>query len=212
MDMLRTDFPSAGGFMKRTVINFTMTLFAAVMSQAQSDLIPNNLPLPVIRPRQLVSWRVESEQQESQRVLPDAPIPVLPNLQDGPLPCPAGVGRPCALLGGRLYFRDPVHMTEHDKSWADAMKNKGMLLGMAVNAAAAVWDYKTTRHCIDTHRGNEGNPLMGQSQAQEVSVGIGLTALTYFIAGEMTKHGERQFAVLSLVGGTIFDIFITAPS
>ncbi len=105
--------------MKRTLITFTMTLFSAVMAQAQSELIPDNLPLPLIRPPQLISSRVEPVQQESQRVLPDAPIPLLPTLQDGPLPCPAGVGRPCALLGGRLYFRDPVHMTEHDKSWAD---------------------------------------------------------------------------------------------
>ena len=198
--------------MKRFLITFIMMFFFAVMTQAQSDLIPNNLPLPVIRPSQLTSSRVEPVQQESQRVLPDAPIPVLPNLQDGPLPCPAGVGRPCALLGGRLYFRDPVHMTEHDKSWADAMKNKGMLLGMAVNAAAAVWDYKTTRHCIDTHRGSEGNPLMGQSQAQELSVGIGLTALTYFMAGKLKKQGDGNYAFGALWGGTILHVFAGAHS
>jgi hypothetical protein len=198
--------------MKRILLTFTMTLFSAMMSQAQSELIPNNLPLRPLRPPQLISTRVEPVQQESQRVLPDAPIPVLPNLQDGPLPCPAGVGRPCALLGGRLYFRDPVHMTEHDKSWADAMKNKGMLLGMAVNAAAAVWDYKTTRHCIDTHRGSEGNPLMGQSQAQELSVGIGLTALTYFMAGKLKKQGDGNYAFGALWGGTILHVFAGAHS
>src|SRR5437867_536839 len=52
--------------------------------------------------------------QSPSRDLPDAPIPVLPRKQDGPQPCPAGDGMPCALLGGRLYFRDRSHMTEHD--------------------------------------------------------------------------------------------------
>ena len=196
--------------MKRILITFSMACFSAAMTQAQSELIPNNLPLTRIQPSQIIPAQVEPVQQESNRVLPDAPIPVLPNIQDGPLPCPAGVGRSCALLGGRLYFRDPAHMTEHDKSWTHAMTNKGMLLGMAMNAAAAVWDYKTTRHCIDTHRGKEGNPLMGQSQAQELSVGIGLTALTFFSAGKLKKQGDGNYAFAALWGGTALHFFAGA--
>ena len=115
------------------------------------------------------------------------------------MPCPAGDGRPCALLGGRLYFRDPSHMTEHDKTWVDALKNPLMLGGIAVNLGTALWDYRATRACIDAHRCTEGNPLMGQSRAQELTVGFGLTATFYFLAAKLNQrvNGNTAFALLS---------------
>jgi len=63
-----------------------------------------------------------------------------------------------------------------------------------MNAAAAVWDYQTTRHFLDTHRGSEGNPLMGQCRAQELGVGSSLSALTYLAAGKLKEQGEGDFA------------------
>jgi len=196
--------------MKTILITFTMTLFSVVMTHAQSEFISNNLPLTRPQPFQIIAAQVEHGQHESNRILSDSPIPVLPNIQDGPFPCPAGEGRPCALLGGRLYFRDPAHMTEHDKSWADAMKNKGMLLGMSLNAAALVWDYKTTRHCVDTHRGKEGNPLMGQTRAQELGVGISLSAFAYFLSGKLKEHGDGNYAFGVLWSGTLLHVFAGA--
>jgi hypothetical protein len=189
--------------MKKILIAIMGTFFSAVISHAQSAVIPDNLPLTHLQSPQVNPALIQPQQQEGGRVLPDAPIPVLPNIQDGPLPCPAGVGRSCALLGGRLYFRDPIHMTEHDKSWAHAMKNKGILLGVSMNVGAAIWDYKTTRHCVDTHRGKEGNPLMGQSRAQELSVVISLSALTYYFIGKLKEQGEGNYAFGVLWGGTL---------
>jgi hypothetical protein len=200
----------AGGLMNRILLALLTTLICAVMTRAQSELIPENLPLSRPQTSQIIAVRIESVQQGSNRILPDAPIPVLPGLQDGPLPCPAGVGKPCALLGGRLYFRDPVHFTEHDKSWADAMKNKGMLFGVSMNVAAAVWDYETTRQCIDAHRGKEANPLMGQSRAQELSVGISISALTYYMAGKLKEQGGGNYAFGVLWGGTMLHFFAGA--
>lgn len=131
--------------------------------------------------------------------LPDAPIPVLPSRQDGPMPCPAGDGRPCALLGGRLYFRDHSHMTQHDRTWLDALTNPMILGGLTVNLATAVWDYRATRACIDSHRCTEGNPLMGNTRAQELPVGIGLTAAFYILAAKLKQrgHGNQAMAILS---------------
>jgi PAB1-binding protein PBP1 len=90
------------------------------------------------------------------------------------------------------------------------MKNKGMLLSMSINAAAMVWDYKTTRHCIETHNGKEGNPLMGNSRAQELGVGISLTALTYFMSGKLKKQGDGNYAFGVLWGGTMLHVLAGA--
>jgi hypothetical protein len=197
------DLFSAGGFMEKILMILTITFFSAVITEAQSELIPNNLPLTRLQPYQLIAPQVEPPPERSTRALPDAPIPVLPNLQRGPLPCPDGEGRSCALLGGRRYLPDLFHMTEHDRSWTDAMKNRGILFAVSMNVAAAVWDYKTTRHCIDVHRGREANPLMGQSRAQQLSVGIGLSAFTYFAAARLKKQGDGNYAFGALWVGTM---------
>jgi hypothetical protein len=146
---------------------------------------------------------VEPDPQTPGRDLPEAPIPILSSKQDGPMPCPAGNGKPCALLGGRLYFRDLSHMTEHDKTWVDAMKNPLMLGGLVVNFGTAVWDYRATRACIDSHRCKEANPLMGQSRAQELAVGFGLTATFYFLAAKLKQSGNGN-AAFALLSGNAF--------
>jgi hypothetical protein len=196
--------------MRKTLLIIGMVGFYAVTADAQIKVTSDAAPVMEQQFAELKGLLVDPTNVVAKKELPDAPIPVIPNIQDGPLPCPAGEGRSCALLGGRLYFRDPVHFTEHDKSWADAMKNKGMLLGMSTNAAAMVWDYRTTRHCVETHRGKEGNPLMGNSQAQELGVGISLTALTYFISGKLKKQGDGNYAFGVLWGGTMLHVLAGA--
>jgi len=132
--------------------------------------------------------------QSARRDLPNAPIPVLPSKQDGPMPCPAGDGKPCALLGGRLYFRDLSHMTEHDKTWFDAIKNPLMLGGLAVNVGTNVWLIRALRGCEAAHTCRVGNPLFGQSAAQQVTVTIGLNSILYFLAGKEKQSGDGNFA------------------
>ena len=83
------------------------------------------------------------------------------------------------------------------------MRNPGILLGIGLNATAVVLDYKTTRHCIDTHRGKEGNPILGQSRAQQLSVGMGAAALGYVLAGKMKKQGGGNWAFGILWLGTV---------
>lgn len=126
--------------------------------------------------------------------LPDAPIPVLPSRSDAPMPCPAGDGRPCALLGGRLYFRDLSHMTEHDKTWFGAMKNPLMLGGVAVNLGTNVWLYREVRACVDRHA------CRSLSNTQQLSITIGLSSLVYFFAGKEKQSGDGNtaFALLAI--------------
>lgn len=158
----------------------------------------------------ITSTLIEPEQQEPKRELPDAPIPILPNRQDGPMPCPAGVGKPCALLGGRLYFSDPSHMTEHDKTWFDALKNPLMLGGIAVNVGASIWDYKATRSCIANHTCTEGNPLMGKSRAQQLTVGVSLDAVFYYLAVRLKQRGAGNYAFFCLAANTTAHLYFAS--
>jgi hypothetical protein len=137
--------------------------------------------------------------------LPDSPEPkpIKANPKLAATPCPAGIAKPCALLGGRLYFRDSLHATEHDRTWLQAMSHPAMIVGTALLAGSFIADYKTTRSCVDRNLGHEANPLMGQSRAQELGVGISITALGVFATGKLKKTGNGNAALFTLWSGTV---------
>jgi hypothetical protein len=171
--------------------------------QAKTEATP--LTQPVEQPEQ--SQRV---QQEPRQILPDNPIPTAPSPVDGPYPCPGGVGKPCALLAGRSFFPDLSRMTQHESSLKDSLKNPVMLAGMGSNFAALIWDYKTTRAGIDSGRCKEGNPLMGQSRAQELGVGLSLTAVVYLSAAILKKEGRGNTAFGILAAGALLHVAAAA--
>jgi hypothetical protein len=185
---------------KNVFVRLALTSILAASTHAQAVANRTGSTPIETQSSEINSALSEPGQEAPQRSLPDAPIPILPSSQDGPMPCPAGIGKPCALLGGRLYFSDPSHMTEHDKTWFHALTNPLMLGGLAVNLATAVWDYRASRACIDSHRCTEANPLMGQSSAQELSVGIGLTATFYFLSAKLKQQGKGNWALFLLSG------------
>ena len=203
---------SARGFMKSILITLTITFFSAAMTQAQSESIPNDLPLTHIQPPHIIPVQVEPAQQESHRVLPDAPIPIIPNIQDGPLPCPAGIGKPCPLLGGRRYFRDPSHMTEHDATWGKAMRNPMMVAGGLLNLASTIADIEGTQACLHAHTCTEGNPLFGAnpSRTRAYGIGIPLGFAIYSMSAWLKKNGEGNLAFGLLWGGTIIHTYEAA--
>lgn len=186
--------------MKDALVALSLTLLWAGGARAQSA-DPSKPASVETQSVEITSTLVEQGQQGNQQTLLDTPIPILPSKQDGPVPCPAGVGRPCALLGGRLYFSDPSRMAQHDKSWAGALKHPMILGGLAANMASSIWDYRATRHCIAAHTCKEGNPLMGQTRAQQLSVGIGLNVTLYFLAAKLKQYGKGNQAFGILLGG-----------
>jgi hypothetical protein len=173
-------------------------LLVASMAQAQTESAVSPQPITEALPHQIPTALVAPGDLASYRVLPDAPKPpaLVKPVKPGvlPTPCPFGVGKPCALLGGRLYFSDPSHMTEHDRTWSQAMSHPLMRFSVAVGIGAFVWDYKTTRYCIDRHLGREGNPIEGQTRAQELAVGLGITAFSFWAAGKLKEKGEGNKA------------------
>lgn len=185
--------------MKRILTALAITYLAALTARAQSELSP--LPLPRIEPLQ-VNLLQFSAKQSPGRTLPDDPIPVLPSLQDGPAPCPKGVGKSCALLGGRAYFSDPGHMTQHDLTWGKAARNPLLIVGGLVLMAATVADAEGTQSCLHAETCKEENPLFGShpSRARVYGISIPLGLVSYAIAAHLKQKGDGNyaFAVMSV--------------
>lgn len=193
--------------MKNGLVMLAILSLWAGRTRAQTDPIS---PIDT-QPSEIGTTLTEPDDPQSpSRNLPDAPIPVLPSRQDGPMPCPAGIGKPCALLGGRVYFSDRSHMTEHDKTWFGALKNPLMIAGIAVNLGADLWDYKATRACMAAHTCIEGNPLMGQSRAQQLGVGLSLDALLYYLTVRLKKDGDGNAAFGLLAVSTTLHLYFGA--
>jgi len=188
-----------------------VTHFSALVAQGQSELIPN-LPLTRVESLQGSLLRVEPQQQVPGRILPDDPIPVLPSLQDGPAPCPFGNGKSCALLGGRAYFSDPIHMTEHDATWAKAARNPAMLVGFTLNLAATVADIEGTQACLRRHTCTEANPLFGSnpSRARSYGIGIPFDLVAYAALASLKKGGQGNTAFGLLWGSTVAHIYFAS--
>jgi hypothetical protein len=189
--------------MKKTLLALGTVLLLTTTTRAQAKVESDAPELIETQSADFSSVLIEAWPSETSGATPVAanPIPLVqPAFRSKP--CPGRYQFGCALLGGRRFIPDMWHMTEHDKTWAKAIRNPGILWGISMNATAVVLDYKTTRHCIDTHRGREGNPIMGQSRAQQLSVGISLSALTYYFAGRLKKQGDGNYAFGILWLGT----------
>jgi len=184
----------------------------ATMTRAQESpiTVEPDKSKPAVQPQQPAPAPAEPQQKEERTVLPDAPIPVMPSRQDGPFPCPSGTAKPCPLLGGRVYFPDFAGLTQHDRTLGQSMKNRVLLAGLAANVGAFAWDYATTRACIDRHHGNEANPVLGQTQAQELGVGITLTAVNYLLAAKLKQRGQGNVAFFGLFGLATTHIYFAA--
>jgi hypothetical protein len=184
----------------KSLVLAALVLLGAVGSRAQ--LQPVNIkPLPIqtdyidvgsklTQPDEAISVRSDT--------LPEAPTPKSPAS-----PCPAGNWKPCAFLNGNLYARDRFHLSEYDRSWTKALSNPAIITSTAVLATAFVMDYKTTRHCIDRHLGREANPLMGQSRAQELGVGLGLLTASVLATAKLKSQGHGNLAIFIQWVGTV---------
>jgi hypothetical protein len=118
---------------------------------------------------------------------PDAPQP---KSDDARAACPAGNGKPCAVLGGRVYYSDALGLSQHNKSWSAAATSPSMLLAIGLLTAATMADIETTQSCIHAGTCKEGNPLMGQSRAQAYSVSMSVNAIAFWAAAEQKRHGH----------------------
>jgi hypothetical protein len=60
------------------------------------------------------------------------------------------------------------------------------------------------------HTCKEGNPLMGQSKAQQLSVGLSLDATMYFLAAKLKQKGKGNYALFNLSANAALHIYFAA--
>jgi hypothetical protein len=188
---------------KRLLVLAVLLAFWTLTAKAQSDETANAGPTFEIQSAPISSNLAGPAQLPAGPGFLDMPNPLIP--QDGPAPCPAGVGKPCALLGGRLYFRDPSHMTEHDATWGKAMRNPMMVVGGLLNLASTIADIEGTQACLRVHTCTEGNPLFGANPSRAKSYGIGIPMgfAIYSLSAWLKKNGDGNLAFGLLWGGTM---------
>lgn len=110
--------------MKRVTIALTILLVASMQAHAK-DIPKIGAQTP---PRQSADSKNTiptlqgpgADSSEESIELPDAPMPK--DLAHERGPCPAGNEMPCALLG-RFRFKERTTLTEHDKTWGQAMSH-----------------------------------------------------------------------------------------
>ena len=154
----------------------------------------------------------EKQSQDAKASLPDNPIPVQPGIQDGPAPCPAGVGIPCSLLGGRLYFPDPMHMTEHNKTLWQVATSPGMVAAYALNMAGTIVDIEGTQACLHANTCREADPIFGShpSRARAYGTAIPLNLANYAAAAYLKKYGKGNLAFGLLWATTVAHVYFGA--
>jgi hypothetical protein len=129
---------------------------------------------------------------------PDAPKSKIE--PEPPTPCPAGTGKPCAFLGGRAYFPDQWKMTQHDRTWADAMKHPAILSASALLVGTSILDIEGTDHCLQILQCKEINPLMPKKvdRPRQYATVLGLDMASIYWLGRAKQRGKgnREFAIV----------------
>jgi hypothetical protein len=134
-------------------------------------------------------------------VRPDHPTPQIePIHTDEDSACPSGVGKPCAFLGGRLYYPDLWKMTQHDRTWLDAMRHPPIVAASVLLVASTVFDIEGTDHCLAWHACRESNPINPKTpdRPRQYATTMAGNALGIYFLGRAKQHGKGNFAFYML--------------
>lgn len=139
--------------------------------------------------------------------LPDAPKPkVEASVKDDEnTPCPAGTGKPCALLGGRRYFPDMWAMTQHDRDWGHAMRHPAILAAAGLLIATTAFDIEGTNSCLRAHACREANPLMPKTpnRAWQYSTAMSVNAIGIYGLGRLKQEGRGNLGFAAVVAASL---------
>jgi hypothetical protein len=179
--------------MKRVTIALTILLVASMQARAK-DLPKIGAQTP---PQQSADSKNAiptlqepgAESSEESIELPDAPIPK--DLAHERGPCPAGNDMPCALLGG-FRFKERTTLTEHDKTWGQAMSHPIMWGAATALVLSTAYDIEGTHACLKAHTCTEGNPILGKhpSRARMYGSAMPMNAIAIFAMGKLKKQGD----------------------
>src|SRR5579859_6929958 len=161
----------------------------------QQNLISSGASTPVSEPptpKQLPQQSEPDSQRSHFRELPDKPLPnnIVP--REG---CPDVDTAPCGNYGGFRFFRNTT-LTEHDKTWRQAMSHPSMYVSAALLIGSTVLDAEGTLHCLQYVGCSELNPLLGRhpSRARIYLTAMPINALGIYGMGRLKQRGHGRFA------------------
>jgi hypothetical protein len=186
--------------MKHTLVILALVCF----SSSAFAQIPTR---PVVEQQSSAIPSVLTESLDaSDAVLPDSPRPVVSSQE--PVPCPAGVGRPCALLGGMRFY--PVDLTQHEKSWWDGMSKPSMIFAACFLIGGTLLDVITTQKYANQNGLRESNLLFGQhpSPARIWGTAMPLLGFQLYLQGKMKKDGHGVAALVMSTGSGLLHAYL----
>jgi hypothetical protein len=162
------------------------------------DILPTDSSQvgPSLSQEQLQSLILEHWKQ-----LPDNPQPKAASTEN--TMCPAGVGNSCALLGGWVYYPDAIGLSNHNRTWWEAMKSPGMLGATIALVGTTILDIEGSQACIDKHTCRELNPLMRGPKIQKYAVAMSADAFLVWLSVREKQHG-RGIVALAVVSAVSF--------
>jgi hypothetical protein len=187
--------------MEKIAITLTILLVASTQTRA-NDTPKSGTQTPMRQSADSkntipVSQLQGADPSEESIELPEAPIPKDMAHERGP--CPAGDTLPCALLGG-FRFNEHTSLTEHDKTWGQAMSHPIMWGTATALVLSTTVDIEGTHACLRAHTCTEANPIMGKhpSRVRMYGTAMPLNGVIIFAMGKLKKQGDG-FTAFSLV-------------
>lgn len=92
-------------------------------------------------------------------------------------------------------YGDPLQIDTPVKGFREAATRRGNLIFGALFVGSGIADTVATQHCIGNHTCREGNPLLGQSKAQQIAVGGAAAALVFVAATKLRQEGHGTLAL-----------------
>ncbi|HEY2461421.1 MAG TPA: hypothetical protein VGI16_11460 [Candidatus Acidoferrum sp.] len=174
----------------RIAISAVLTLMSCVAVCSAQETPFDLAPLPLETNRAPSVLLLTEAQSNTHQELPDAPR--AKGFDKEASPCPSGAGEPCAFLGGFRYYPDMLHSTEHDRTWAVAMKHPAEIVAAAVLVAATAVDIEGTHACLVAHTCREINPIMPKkpNRAWAYSVAMGINGVGLYGLGSAKADGK----------------------
>jgi hypothetical protein len=99
-------------------------------------------------------------------------------------------------------------MTQHDRTWADAMKHPAIWGTSAFLLGTSVLDIEGTDHCLEIHECREANPLMPKTvdRPRQYATVLGVDALEVYFLGRAKRRGKGNTEFVAIFGTSLLHL------
>jgi len=110
----------------------------------------------------------------------------------------------------KARYGDPLGFDKVNATWTEAAKSPGMVIAGITLFGSTAMDIESTQACIARHTCKEGNPLMGQSRAQNYAVAFGADTLVWVLGVKQKQKGHGVLTFCEQYGLSAFHFLMFA--